>query len=299
MTRLARSILIASLLATTLSGFAADDYAQQIEAWRAARVERLKAPGSWLSLVGLHWLAPGENTVGSAADNRIVFAKGPAHLGTVTLAPDNTVTLKLLPDTGATIDGKPGTTAVLIDDGQADAEATNVQVGTLAFHLIERGGRRALRATDTEAETRTHFLGLESFPTDASWRIEARWEPFDAPRTLDMANVIGAIEHQPVTGRAVFERNGQRYALTPIKDGNEPGLFFVFADKTSGKQTYFGARFLKAEAPKDGKVTLDFNKAYNPPCAFTPYATCLLAPAENRLKLAVTAGELKYRGSHH
>ena len=188
---------------------------------------------------------------------------------------------------------------MLIDDGQADAEATNVQVGTLAFHLIERGGRRALRATDTEAETRTHFLGLESFPTDPSWRIDARWEAFDQPRTLDMANVIGAIEHQPVTGRAVFERNSQRYALTPIKDGNEPGLFFVFADKTSGKQTYFGARFLKAEAPKDGLVTLDFNKAYNPPCAFTPYATCLLAPAENRLKIAVTAGELKYRGSHH
>ncbi|GAC1620325.1 MAG: DUF1684 domain-containing protein [Nevskia sp.] len=295
------SFAAALSLLLSLSALAAgdDDYRRQIETARAQRIERLKAPGSWLSLVGLHWISPGENTLGSAADNRIVLAKGPAHLGSVMLAADGSVTLKLPPDSGATIDGEPPkASTVLVDDTHDDAEATNVRVGTLDFHLIDRGGRKGLRATDTEAETRRHFVGLDYFAIDASWNITARWDAFATPRTLDVPNVLGAVEHQPVTGRAVFERDGRTYALTPIKDGNEPGLFFVMADATSGKLTYFGARFLKTDPPKDGMVTLDFNKAYNPPCAFTPYATCPIAPPENRLKLAVTAGEKKYRGTH-
>ena len=295
-------LAVALGLSVSLSAMAAaDDYRQQIESWRVSRVERLKAPGSWLSLVGLHWIAPGENTLGSAADNRIVLATGPAHLGTVTLAADGTVTLKLQADSGALVDGKPAaaTPVVLVDDTHDDVEATNVAVGTLAFHLIDRGGRKGLRASDTEAETRTHFLGLDYFEIDPTWKITARWEAFPAPRTLDMTNVLGVVEHQPVTGRAVFERDGKTYTLTPIKDGNEPGLFFILSDTTRGKLTYFGARYLKTDAAKDGTVTLDFNKAYNPPCAFTPYATCMLAPPENRLPIAVTAGEKKYRGGHH
>jgi len=293
------SVLLLGVVAPAIAATGtADDYTQQIESWRAARVERLKAPGSWLSLVGLHWLAPGDNTVGSAADNRIVFAKGPAHLGIVTLAADGKVTLSLLPGTQASIDGKAATTAELIDDTQDNVDATNVKVGTIDFHLITRGGRKALRATDSEAETRTHFLGIDNFPIDPSWKITARWEPFAEPRTLDVPNVLGSVDKEPVTGHAVFERDGKSYSLTPIKDGGDPGLFFVLADATSGKLTYFGARFLKADAPKDGVVTLDFNKAYNPPCAFTPYATCPIAPPENRLKLAITAGEKKYRGGH-
>lgn len=298
LTRCASLALLLAALLPPARAAADDDYVRQIEAWRTARVERLMAPGSWLSLVGLHWLAPGENTLGSAADNRIVLAAGPAHLGTVTLAADGSATLVLLPGSGATIDGLPDRSATLVDDTHDDREPTQVAVGTLAFHLIDRGGRKALRATDSEAPTRKHFLGLDYFPTDAGWRIEARWEAFERPRTLDVPNVLGVVEHQPVTGRAVFERDGKTYTLTPYRDGNEPGLFFVFSDATRGKLTYFGARFLKAADAKDGRVVLDFNQAYNPPCAFTPYATCPLAPRENTLPIAVTAGEKKYRGGH-
>lgn len=297
--KLVAPLAIAVGLSTALPVRAVDKaYAEQVESWRAQRVESLKAPGSWLSLVGLHWIAAGENTLGSADDNRIVLARGPAHLGSVTLTADGTVTLRLLPGTAATVDGKPASTAVLLDDSREDRDPSVVQTGTLSFYVIDRDGRKALRATDTEAETRSHFAGLDYFPIDPGWRVVARWEAFDAPRTLDVPTVLGTVEHQPVSGRAVFERDGKSYALTPYHDGSDPRLFFVIRDTTSGKLTYAASRFLKTEPPKDGRVILDFNEAYNPPCAFTPYATCPIAPPENRLKLAITAGELKYRGGH-
>jgi uncharacterized protein (DUF1684 family) len=275
-------------------------YAQQIKQLRDARVTRLTSPNGWLSLIGLEWLKVGDNRVGAAADNDIVLKAGPAHLGTVTLGKDGSLHIVLAKDSGATIDGKTVAHAVLIDDAHATGTTnpTMVSFGHANFYVIDRDGRKALRVKDSDAETRTHFLGLDYFPTDPSWRIVANWVPFNPPHKMEIGSVIGTIDKVDVPGKAVFTRDGHTYELMPYQE--EPGgdLFFVIADRTSGKETYGAARFMDVPLPKDGKVILDFNLAYNPPCAFTPYATCPLAPPENRLDLRVTAGEEKYRGGH-
>jgi uncharacterized protein (DUF1684 family) len=275
-----------------------DAYQQSIETWRAARVARLTAPDGWLSLTGLEWLREGPNKVGTAPDNDIVLQAGPAHLGVITLANNGQVSIQLTPGSAATIDGKVAQQATLIDDMhvQGDAQPTKVAFGTASFYVIDREGRKALRVKDTEAATRKHFLGIDYFPIDASWRIVADWVPFDPPHELKIGSVIGTIDTVKVPGKAVFHRDGHTFELLPYQE--EPGgeLFFVLADRTSGHETYGAARFLYAALPQNGKVVLDFNKAYNPPCSFTPFATCPLAPPENRLDLRITAGEKKYRG---
>ena len=274
---------------------------QQVELWKQGRLQRLTAPDGWLSLVGLEWLQPGANRVGSATDNDIVLKVGPAHLGVVTLAADGAVKIVLAKDSGASIDGKPAQEATLVDDIQAGEKGhpTTVAFGSANFYVIERDGRKGLRVKDADAATRKHFLGLDYYPIDPSWRIVADWVPFDPPHKLEIGSVLGTIDKVDVPGKAVFKRDGHTFELLPYQE--EPGgeLFFVLADRTSGKETYGAARFLYAALPKDGKVVLNFNQAYNPPCAFTEYATCPLAPPENRLDVAVTAGEKKYRGSEH
>lgn len=275
-------------------------YEQQIQQWRSGRLQRLTAADGWLSLIGLEWLKEGANRVGSAADNDIVLKAGPAHLGVATLTAEGAVHLALAKDSGATIDGKPLHEATLVDDMHATADAgpTTVRFGHASFYVIDREGRKGLRVKDSDAATRRDFLGIDYFPIDPSWRIVADWVPFDPPHTLQIGSVIGTIDKVEVPGKAVFQRDGHTYELLPYQE--EPGgeLFFVLADRTSGKETYGAARFLYAALPKDGKVVLDFNEAYNPPCAFTGFATCPLAPPENRLDLRVTAGEKKYRGEH-
>ena len=287
--------------AVSPSHASAAEVTQQVEQWKQGRLQRLTAPDGWLSLVGLEWLHPGANRVGSAADNDIVLKVGPAHLGVVMLAADGAVKIVLAKDSGASIDGKPVQESALIDDMQAgeNGHPTTVAFGTANFYVIERDGRKGLRVKDADAATRKHFLGLDYYPVDPSWRIVADWVPFDPPHKLEIGSVLGTIDKVDVPGKAVFKRDGHTFELLPYQE--EPGgeLFFVLADRTSGKETYGAARFLYAALPKDGKVILDFNRAYNPPCAFTEYATCPLAPPENRLDVAVTAGEKKYRGSEH
>ncbi len=276
------------------------DYQQQIQQWRAGRVDRLTAPDGWLSLIGLEWLKAGDNRIGSAAGNDIVLKAGPAHLGTVTLGKDGTLHITLAKDSSATIDGKTVAQSVLIDDAHVtgDAVPTMVSFGAANFYVIDREGRKALRVKDGDAAARKGFLGIDYFPIDPSWHIVATWVPFNPAHKLEMGTVIGTVDKVDVPGKAVFQRDGHTYELLPYQE--EPGgeLFFVIADRTSGKETYGAARFLYAALPKDGKVILDFNEAYNPPCAFTRFATCPLAPPENRLDLSVTAGEKKYRGEH-
>lgn len=270
-------------------------YLREIEHWHAERIRRLTAPDGWLSLVGLHWLHPGVNTIGSAADNGIVLAQAPAHLGVVTWAADGTLSLALDPRGAATIDGQPRTHAALLDDSAP--APTTVAFGTTSFIAIDRGGRKGLRVRDSEAATRTGFRGITRFPVDPSWRIDADWQPLDPPFPLATTTVIGTLESHPAPGKAVFERDGSRCELYPVREApHDRPLFLVFADATSGKETYGAARFLYTDPPRDGKIVLDFNKAYNPPCAFTAYATCPLAPPENRLDLRITAGELKPDG---
>jgi uncharacterized protein len=300
---LRNSLFVAAAIlgVATVQATDVDHYKQGIEQWRAGRIERLTAPAGWLSLIGLEWLQPGANRVGSATDNDIVLAAGPAHLGVVTLSADGSMRIVLDKDSGATVDGKDVAEAVLIDDAHAAADAapTTVAFGTASFYVIDRDGRKGLRVKDSEAPTRKHFLGIDAFPIDPSWRIEATWVPAAPGETLEMGSVIGTIDKYPVPGKLEFTRDGKHFEILPVVE--EPGdaqYFIVFADRTSGKETYGAARFLYIDPPKDGKVVLDFNKAYNPPCAFTSFATCPLAPPENRLDLRVTAGEKNYRGSH-
>lgn len=273
------------------------DHTSEIETWRKQRVERLKAPGGWLSLVGLHWLKDGEQTVGSGKDNDVVLHVGPAVLGKVTLK-DGNASIALDPKAGAKIDGADVASSPLADDRQE--KPTTVAFGTANFYVIDRDGKKALRVKDTEAETRKNFLGIDYYDIDKAWRVEAKWEPFDPPHTLEVPTVLGTVEKYPVPGKATFERDGKTYEILPVIEvPGDKELFIIFADRTTGKETYGAGRFLYAPMPADGRIVLDFNKAYNPPCAFTPYATCPLAPPENRLDLKVTAGEKKYRGGHH
>lgn len=270
-------------------------YAKEIETWRAQRVARLTTPDGWLTLIGLHFLNQGDNTIGSAKDNDIVFAKGPAHLGKVTLAADGGLKIALAPDADARLDGKPAMAGELKWNGR---RPTMVTVGTLSFFVIDRSGKKALRVKDSEAERRTHFLGLDYFPIDPAWRIEAQWVEFDEPRKIPITNMIGLVSPAVVHGKAVFEHEGKKIELIPIDEGPGEPLFFVISDATSGQETYGACRFLYADAPENGKVVLDFNRTENPPCAFTTFATCPLPPKENRLTFAVTAGEKNYRGGH-
>jgi uncharacterized protein (DUF1684 family) len=269
-------------------------YRQEVENWHAARTARLTAPDGWLSLVGLEWLKPGANRVGSAGDNDIVLAKAPAHLGSVEWADDGTLSVTLDPAAHAVVNGESVPHATLLDDSHPHPSV--VAFGTVSFIAVARGDRKGLRVRDAEASTRTRFAGIERFPADPAWRIVADWQPLDPAFQLATGTVIGTIENYPAPGRAVFELDGCRHVVYPVLEApDDPQLFLIFADRTSGKETYGAARFLYADMPRNGKIVLDFNKAYNPPCAFTPYATCPLAPPENRLDLRIVAGEKKYR----
>jgi len=274
-------------------------YAAQVEQARASRVEALRRADGYLALVASGWLEPGDNTVGSAADNRFQVPDAPAHLGVLRLAGDGSIDFRAADGVHVKVDGQEVSAAPMQTQGaHGERQPTRAYFGPERyFYVVETGRRRGLRAKDNASALRLHFPGLTYFPIDPSWKIEARWEPFAEPRTLRMANVAGAENDEPVTGQAVFERDGRRYALTPMEEDGR--LFFVFSDRTAGKLTYGGARFLYADKPKDGKVLLDFNLAENPPCAITPHVVCPLAPPENRLGLEVTAGEKKFEGAGH
>jgi uncharacterized protein len=271
-----------------------DPYTQEIETWRTQRLQQLTRPDGWLSLIGLHFLAAGENSVGTAPDNSVVLSKGPAHLGTFTLQPNGIVRVTFNPATEAQVDGHTLLSTVLRDD--IHGRSTVVTAGTISVMVIDRDGKKALRVKDSEANLRSHFLGIDYFPIDPSWRIEAQWVPFEKPREVPIRNILGNVSNALVLGKAVFTRDGHTYELLPIQEDPDGLLFFVISDQTSGNETYEAARFLYAAPAVDGKVILDFNKAQNPPCAFTAFATCPLPPKENQLSLSVTAGEKKYRG---
>lgn len=296
--------MVLSLLAGMAAGTAgaapateaAADYVRAVETQRRERVERLTRPDGWLTLVGLHFLKPGANPIGQAADNAIVLPKGPAQLGVVTLTPEGKVTATFNPAAEVRVNGRQVLGAALDDDEQG--EPVVVTCGTLTFFVIERGGKKALRVKDSEAERRTQFLGIDYFPVDPTWRIEAEWVPFERSRQVMIRNILGQESPALVPGKAVFTREGKTFELLPLFEGGDQPLMFVISDLTSGDETYGAARFVYTEPPRGGKLVLDFNAALNPPCAFTPFATCPLPPKENRLPIAVRAGEKKYRGAH-
>ena len=292
------TFLAATLLAGAACAQTPADHATEIEQWRTQRLERLQAPLGWLSLVGLHWVEPGTHRVGKADDNDIVLATGPAQLGTLMLA-EGKLQFTAAPESGVNVDGvAPSGTIELVPDSGEKPTVLTFDAGQATLQAIERVGRIGLRVRDARAKTRSGFVGIEQFPIDAGWRVEARFEPHPAGKTIPIANVVGQLEPMANPGAVVFEHDGRTHRLEAVDEGDGQ-LFLIFADRTSGKETYGAGRFLYAAAAVDGKTVLDFNKAYNPPCAFNAYSTCPLPPPENRLDLAVTAGEKKYAGATH
>jgi uncharacterized protein len=268
-------------------------YVQSFEKWKAEQTDDLKQ--NWLPLAGLFWLKPGVNSFGTAAENAVVFPKGPAHAGEFDLDGKD-VTIKLLPDAHATLAGATLTTAKLAPD--VSGHASLVEMGTLRFHVIVRGERVGIRVKDLESASVANFKGLIFYPLDLNYRVTATWEPSDGKKTIDVPNVLGDVTAVPVAGTVVFKINGQEQRLTALGGDPSNGLSFVFNDLTAKSDTYPGGRFLDSEPVVNGSVVLDFNRAYNPPCAVTPYATCPLAPKENRLAVAIPAGEKFDKAAH-
>ncbi|MBK8165162.1 MAG: DUF1684 domain-containing protein [bacterium] len=272
-------------------------YVAEVDAWHTGRVERLRSDTGWLTLVGLHELDPARvNTLGSdpGATVRLVD-KAPARVGELaslggrwTFAADPGAAVTTADSAAAPV------TALEVATDRAGAPTT-LACGSLVFFVIERGGTFFLRVKDRQSEVLRSFAGIDRYPVDARWRVQAHLEP--GPGTVKVPDVLGHETEEPSPGTLVFRLDGRECRLTPTGKPGE-ALFLVFGDATNGHGTYGGGRFLSAPAPAaDGTVTLDFNQAYNPPCVFTPYATCPLPGKGNTLKGAVEAGE-KVWGEH-
>jgi uncharacterized protein (DUF1684 family) len=243
-------------------------------------VARLTGERGWLSVVALHWLGPGENR--------------PEGLpGTFTLR-DGRIELGASAGDGYALDGAPMERRVLASGASAKPDLLSLGA-TRHVQLLERGGRFALRVWDSEAAALRDFRGIGTFPFDPAWIVEGRWEPFHPPRRVTVQDVVGTETPRSVPGRAAFAVGGRELSLEPTLDGDR--LAFVFRDATAGKETYGAGRFLSAAAPREGRLVLDFNRAFNPPCAFTPFATCPLPRPENVLPVPVPAGE-RFDGGH-
>jgi hypothetical protein len=270
---------------------------EEILKWREQREARLKADGGWLTVAGLFWLKEGENSFGSdpACDVKLPEGAAPARAGVLEFHAGRT-TVRMAPGVAATVGGAAVTTMELKADSAGSPDV--LTMGPLQMHVIQRGERYAIRMKDMNSRFRKEFTGLRWYPVDESYRITARFEPYDPPRMLRIPTVLGTTEQMPCPGAAVFMLEGKEVRVEPvIETPGDEELFLIFSDGTSGKETYPSGRFLYAPMPRDGKIVLDFNKAYNPPCAFTPYATCPLPPEQNRVAPRVEAGELTY--GHH
>ena len=282
------------VVAVTALCMASDNgYVASIERWRQERVARLKADDGWLTVAGLFWLHEGDNSVGSASGDAIQLPRGPAHAGRFEFR-GGKVTFHADPGSGAKVNGKAVSNAPLRADNDTGGP-DQVTLGDLTMFPIRRGDRVGIRLKDKQSEYRREFTELHWYPVREEYHVTARWVAYDKPHMLTIPNILGQTEQEPSPGYAEFKLHGHEYRLEPVLEDDQ--LFFIFRDETSGKETYGAGRFLYADVPKGRTVVLDFNKAYNPPCAFTPYATCPLPPKQNRLAVRIEAGELKY-GSH-
>jgi uncharacterized protein len=252
-------------------------YEEEIAAWHQQRLANLQRPHGWLSLIALDWLKEGENSI--------------SGFGTVTLN-KGAMSFHAAPDVRTSVRGAD------FVSGTLNTDADKVELGSKAFVIIRRGERFAARMWDANADALRHFAGIERFPVSTAWKIEAAWVAYEQPKPIKVQSVIpDFIEDYVVPGAAVFTVDGNEYRLEPVGEQGARQLFFIFGDKTNGKETYGAGRFLYTDPPKNGKVILDFNKATNPPCAFSAYATCPLPPATNRLPVHIEAGEKKF-GDH-
>lgn len=279
------------LAATPLSHSDDPTYVKSIAQWRQNYEGSLKADDGWLTVSGLFWLHEGENRFGSDPANDVVLPGGavPAQAGSF-LYRNRKVTVQIKPGVPVTLNGKPVQSAELHPDSPSD----QLHLGDLTLWVHASGERLAIRLRDKNSALRKQFTGLHWFAVSESYRLQARWTPYTPPRPAQIENILGDFDQGEILGYASFSLGGREYRLEATQD--EPGkLFFVFRDLTSGKETYPAARFLDTDLPKNGGLVLDFNEAYNPPCAYNPYTTCPLPSPQNRLSVAIPAGEKIYK----
>ena len=269
------------------------DYHNELLTQRAERAQQLLGDRSWLTLAGLFWLQAGKNTVGAAPHHPVVLSSAaiPADVGVIEVAQD-TITLQVAPGVVVTHNGTPIQELLLQHDMTGHPDY--VTIDTLTFLIIKRGVRYAVRLYDTANPARQRFPGLSWYPINPALRIVADYVPHSPPRTLDIVTGSGDITPSVNPGAVYFTIDGHDCSLEAEDRGSK--FFFNFRDLTNRETTYGAGRFLYTDVPVNGKVTLDFNQATNPYCAYTPYATCPLPPAPNRLPVPIEAGEKRYEG---
>ena len=272
-------------------------YINEIQEWHQKRIAALTTKNGWLSLAGLYWLKDGKNTFGSAEENNLKFpvCKAPDFIGSIYLE-KGTVRCEINEGISVFNGGDKVKSVQMQPD--ISGNPTILDLNSLSWFIIKRGEEYAVRLRDSENENITMFKGIEIFPIDTTWRVSAKLEPYDPPKIMDVPTALGTISKETSPGSLVFSLMGNTYRLDPIAQPGDESMFVIFADQTNGSETYGAGRFLYVNKPNENGVTIiDFNKAYNPPCAFTAYATCPLPPTQNVLPIRVTAGEKKY--AHH
>ena len=273
------------------------NYLADTAEWRAKREAGLKTEGGWLTVVGLFWLKDGVNTIGRGDGFDIELTdnfKGD-KFGEIDFR-DGKAVLTVAPGVEATSNEKPFTSGELVSDELG--KQTIIKTGTQSFYLINREGRFGIRLKDSDSEARRNFTHLDWYPVDKKYRVTARFEKYAKPKDVLIPNILGGTFKMQAPGLLKFKLNGRQYSVEPVvEEGEEDTLFIIFRDQTSRATTYGAGRFLYADMPKGDTVVLDFNKAENPPCAFTSFATCPLPPQQNRLDVAIAAGEKRYEHS--
>lgn len=268
-----------------------DSHYALIVEWRQKRHERLASETGWLTLVGLEWLQEGENRIGKAEGNDIRLASGPDYWGTVILEQEALRFIRA-PGDSVMVDGAFPNEVPMLSD--IEDTPTRVQSGNLSFYPIYRESF-ALRVKDSQAAARIQFQGVENYDIQNDWRINGRFIPAEDGQTIEIGNVLGQLSPSVVAGTFEFEREGKTHRLITLVEEDSESLWIIFADRTNGHGSYGAGRFIYSDGmPRNGRLVVDFNKAYNPPCAFNDYSTCPLPPQQNRLNMAVMAGEKDY-----
>lgn len=269
------------------------DALADIEAWRQTRFDDLQKPDGWLTLAGLYWLDEGETRFGSAPDNDLVFPENaPPHIGTFHYA-DSVVRMEAAPSIEVTYAGEP--VAEIEMDPGGETASIILEWESLSWFLIRRDNGFGIRLKDSQSPALVAFEGIDAFSADLGWRLRGRFDSYDPPKSIYVPTVLDTEDRYTVPGAMVFDVAGETYRLDVTGEPADSAFFVIFADKTNGTETYGGGRYMWVEAPDaEGRMLIDFNKSYNPPCVFTPYATCPLPPRQNRLSIRVEAGEKTY-----
>ena len=287
---------VVALLGITACRPAFDDgYRDEISKWDQERLQSLKSAQGWASLAGLFWLQPGANSFGADTSNAIKFPEtAPGQLGICHLDPDS-VWMEFPVDQTVLTAGQP---VSRIKMWPVEGSTPTLEQGSLRWTIIRRGEKVAIRLWDSLSASAQDLHHINRFPVDPVWKLPVKFIPADTPQVVRMKNVLDMNVEQKSPGHLELDLHGKTYSL-PVLEENEDEFFLLFSDATTGETTYGMGRYLLIPKPAAGDpgTTIDFNKAYNPPCAFTKFATCLLPPAENRIDVPITAGEMNY-GEH-